>query len=84
MIKFIFILTVRINKTIEIIRINNNKTLFPYQKDPFKLKTGGLVQMKSVKDRNRDRTYEDVDRDVTNLGSTFSQETNRRDEDAEL
>jgi len=54
------------------------------EKDPFKLKTGGLVQMKSVKDRNRDRTYEDVDRDVTNLGSTFSQETNRRDEDAEL
>jgi len=53
-------------------------------KDPFKMKTGGLVQMKSVKDRNRDRTYEDVDRDVTNMSSTFSQETNRRDEDAEL
>lgn len=53
-------------------------------KDPFKMKTGGLINMKSVKDRNRDRTYEDIDRDVTNLGSTFSQETNRRDEDAEL
>lgn len=54
------------------------------EKDPFKLKTGGLVQLRGVKDRNRDRTYEDVDRDVTNLGSTFSQETNRRDTDAQL
>ena len=52
--------------------------------DPFKLKTGGLVHIANVKDRNRDRSYEDVDRDVTNLGSTFSVETNRRDEDAEL
>ena len=54
------------------------------ESDPFKIKTGGLVQIANVKDRNRDRTYEDVDRDVTNLGSTFSVETNRRDEDAEL
>nr|XP_002128903.1 telomere length and silencing protein 1 homolog [Ciona intestinalis] len=52
--------------------------------DPFKMTTGGLVEMGNVKDRNRDRTYEDVDRDVTNLGHTFSVETNRRDEDAEL
>nr|CAB3227263.1 uncharacterized protein C9orf78 homolog [Phallusia mammillata] len=52
--------------------------------DPFKVKTGGLVSLRNVKDRNRDRTYEDVDRDVTNLGSTFSVETNRRDEDSEL
>lgn len=42
------------------------------------------MKIVNVKDRNRDRTYEDVDRDVTNLGSTFSVETNRRDEDAEL
>uniref|UniRef100_H2YJ04 Hepatocellular carcinoma-associated antigen 59 domain-containing protein n=1 Tax=Ciona savignyi TaxID=51511 RepID=H2YJ04_CIOSA len=52
------------------------------ENDPFKMKTGGLVEI--AKDRNRDRTYEDVDRDVTNLGHTFSVETNRRDEDAEL
>lgn len=55
-----------------------------FEKDPFKLKTGGLLNLKGVKDRNRDRSYEDVDRDVTNLGSTFSQETNRRDEDTQL
>ncbi|CAK8673661.1 unnamed protein product [Clavelina lepadiformis] len=54
------------------------------ENDPFKLQTGGLITMSRVKDRNRDRTYEDTDRDVTNLGSTFSVETNRRDEDAEL
>jgi len=55
-----------------------------FQTDPFKLKTGGLIDLRSIKDRNRDRTYEDVDRDVTNLGSTFSVETNRRDEDSEM
>lgn len=54
------------------------------QSDPFKVTTGGLIDMKRVKDRNRDRTYEDTDRDVTSLGTTFSSETNRRDEDAEL
>ncbi|XP_039248194.2 splicing factor C9orf78-like [Styela clava] len=54
------------------------------ENDPFKLGTGGLIDMRRVKDRNRDRTYEDTDRDVTNLGTTFSAETNRRDEDAEL
>lgn len=31
--------------------INENKML---QNDPFKLKTGGVVDMKKVKDRNRD------------------------------
>lgn len=61
---------------------NEQKALM--DSDPFKLTTGGLIDMKKVKDRNRDRTYEDVDRDVTNLGTTFSAETNRRDEDAEL
>ena len=52
--------------------------------DPFKLKTGGLIDMSGVKDRNRDRTGEDSDKDVTNLGSNFSIETNRRDEDIEM
>ncbi|XP_061762667.1 splicing factor C9orf78 homolog [Nerophis ophidion] len=49
--------------------------------DPFKLKTGGVVDMKTVKDRNRDMTEEDTD---LNLGTSFSAETNRRDEDADM
>ncbi|KAJ8339162.1 hypothetical protein SKAU_G00359480 [Synaphobranchus kaupii] len=49
--------------------------------DPFKLKTGGVVDMKKVKDRNRDMTEEDTD---LNLGTSFSAETNRRDEDADM
>lgn len=30
------------------------KSTFLFQNDPFKLKTGGVVDMKKVKDRNRD------------------------------
>lgn len=36
-----------------IIIITNNLIIFS-QNDPFKLKTGGIVDMKKVKDRNRD------------------------------
>lgn len=49
--------------------------------DPFKLKTGGIVNMKKVKDRNRDMDEDDND---LNLGTSFSAETNRRDEDADM
>ncbi|XP_068617058.1 splicing factor C9orf78 homolog [Brachionichthys hirsutus] len=49
--------------------------------DPFKLQTGGVVDMKKVKDRNRDMTEEETD---LNLGTSFSAETNRRDEDADM
>nr|ACQ57912.1 C9orf78 [Anoplopoma fimbria] len=49
--------------------------------DPFKLKTGGVVDMKKAKDRNRDMTEEETD---LNLGTSFSAETNRRDEDADM
>lgn len=49
--------------------------------DPFKLKTGGIVDMKKVKDRNRDMTEDETD---LNLGTSFSAETNRRDEDADM
>ncbi|XP_076321159.1 splicing factor C9orf78 isoform X1 [Tachypleus tridentatus] len=48
--------------------------------DPFKLKSGGIVNMKNIK-TNR---VEDKDLDVVNLGHTFSVETNRRDEDADM
>ncbi|ROI27863.1 hypothetical protein DPX16_23185 [Anabarilius grahami] len=49
--------------------------------DPFKLKTGGVVDMKKVKDRNQNLT---VDENDLNLGTSFSAETNRRDEDADM
>lgn len=52
--------------------------------DPFKLRTGGLLDINTVKDRDRDRTGEGSDKDVTSLGNSFSQETNRRDEDVEM
>ncbi|PIK60827.1 hypothetical protein BSL78_02227 [Apostichopus japonicus] len=52
--------------------------------DPFKLKTGGLISMKDIKDRNRDRSDEGLNRDVANMGSTFAAETNQRDEEAEM
>ncbi|XP_027021285.1 telomere length and silencing protein 1 homolog isoform X1 [Tachysurus fulvidraco] len=48
--------------------------------DPFKLKTGGIVDMKKVKDRALDTSTEDD----LNLGTAFSAETNRRDEDADM
>lgn len=49
--------------------------------DPFKIKTGGIVDMKKLKDRGKDRIGEDED---LNLGTSFSAETNRRDEDADM
>uniref|UniRef100_A0A8C1TWU8 Chromosome 9 open reading frame 78 n=1 Tax=Cyprinus carpio TaxID=7962 RepID=A0A8C1TWU8_CYPCA len=49
--------------------------------DPFKLKTGGVVDMNKVKDRNQDMTADEND---LNLGTSFSAETNRRDEDADM
>ncbi|KAM9440300.1 splicing factor C9orf78 homolog [Clarias gariepinus] len=47
--------------------------------DPFKLKTGGIVDMKKVKDGAIDNAEDDL-----NLGTAFSAETNRRDEDADM
>ncbi|XP_071507968.1 splicing factor C9orf78-like [Diadema antillarum] len=52
--------------------------------DPFKLRSGGMITLKDIKDRNRDRSDEAYDRDVANMGSTFAVETNQRDEDAEM
>uniref|UniRef100_A0A8C2D463 Chromosome 9 open reading frame 78 n=1 Tax=Cyprinus carpio TaxID=7962 RepID=A0A8C2D463_CYPCA len=51
------------------------------QDDPFKLKTGGVVDTNKVKDRNQDMTADEND---LNLGTSFSAETNRRDEDADM
>ena len=52
--------------------------------DTFNLRKGGLLNINTVKDRDRDRSGEGLDKDVTSLGNNFSQETNRRDEDVEM
>ncbi|KAK9522564.1 hypothetical protein VZT92_019016 [Zoarces viviparus] len=49
--------------------------------DPFKLKTGGVIDLKKAMERNRDVIEEETD---LNLGTSFSAETNRRDEDADM
>ncbi|CAJ0966715.1 unnamed protein product [Ranitomeya imitator] len=50
--------------------------------DPFKIKTGGMVDMKKLKDRGKDSKIGDDEE--LNLGTSFSAETNRRDEDADM
>ena len=50
------------------------KKLKSIQNDPWKTKTGGLVDMKRLKDN-------DV---VNNMNNNFAKETNQRDEDAEM
>ncbi|GFS69732.1 telomere length and silencing protein 1 homolog [Nephila pilipes] len=49
--------------------------------DPFKLKTGGFIDMKALNRKGKSGTEE---LDAVNLGSVFSAETNRRDEDADM
>ena len=51
--------------------------------DPFKLKTGGLVDLNDlIQDRNRDRDGENEK--SINLGANFAAETNQRDEDTHM
>ena len=51
--------------------------------DPFKSKTGGMLDMDLIKDRDRDREGEEKERSIS-LGSSFAVETNRRDEDTHM
>lgn len=51
--------------------------------DPFKGRTGGMLDMDLVKDRDRDREGEEKERSIS-LGSSFAVETNRRDEDTHM
>jgi len=55
---------------------------YTMEKDPFKYKPSS--KLRHVKDRDRDRKYDLVDRDVTDLGNTFSQQTNSQDTDAQM
>ncbi|XP_038626096.1 telomere length and silencing protein 1 homolog [Tachyglossus aculeatus] len=49
--------------------------------DPFKIKTGIMVNMKRLKERSKDWINKEED---LNLGTSFSAETNWRDEDADM
>ncbi|XP_053328809.1 splicing factor C9orf78 homolog [Spea bombifrons] len=49
--------------------------------DPFKIKSGGMVDMKKLKELGKEKIGEEDD---LNLGTSFSAETNRRDEDADM
>lgn len=49
--------------------------------DPFQMATGGMVDMKKLKERGKDKVSEEED---LHLGTSFSAETNRRDEDADM
>lgn len=48
-------------------------------KDPFKMKTGGIVDMKKLKAKKPQ-----VDEEYDAIGTQFSAETNKRDEDEEM
>lgn len=58
------------------------KSLIPFQKDVFNIKSGGLVNMQTIKSgqfkQNNDDAYD------TGIGTQFSAETNKRDEDEEM
>ncbi|KAK4472906.1 hypothetical protein MN116_004113 [Schistosoma mekongi] len=49
--------------------------------DPFKLKTGGLVDLNSISSTKQEEEDDDVE---ARLAKTFATETNKRDEDAEM
>nr|CAX74351.1 hypothetical protein [Schistosoma japonicum] len=49
--------------------------------DPFKLKTGGLVDLNSISSTKQAEEDDDVE---AHLAKTFATETNKRDEDAEM
>ncbi|KAH7984503.1 hypothetical protein HPB52_022141 [Rhipicephalus sanguineus] len=69
---------------VSVIGLNLGKKLTPKEElvidDPFKLKTGGMIDMKALKGKRV--TMEELD--AVNLGNTFSVETNQRDEDADM
>lgn len=46
--------------------------------DPFKVKSGGMINMKNVTVKNVDDAYD------VGIGTQFSAETNKRDEDEEM
>ncbi|XP_064457391.1 splicing factor C9orf78-like [Ornithodoros turicata] len=69
---------------VSIIGLNLGKKLTTKEElvieDPFKLKSGGMIDMKALKGK---RVVVD-ELDAVNLGNTFSVETNQRDEDADM
>lgn len=61
-------------------RINQN-ILPKFQNDPFKSKSGGMVNMKNLKTGKMNQVEDAYD---VGIGTQFSAETNKRDEDEEM
>lgn len=59
-----------------------NLTVLVFQDDPFKVHTGGMVNMKTLKGGAGVKQVDDA-YDV-GIGTQFSAETNTRDEDEEM
>lgn len=51
------------------------------QNDPFKVKSGGMVNMKNLKSGKVNQVEDPYD---VGIGTQFSAETNKRDEDEEM
>jgi len=62
------------------LKMTVGKTVMPVenitQSDPFKMDTGGFIDMRKIKRLPSD--------DSNNIGTAFAAETNQRDEDAEM
>lgn len=68
-----------INIFLTFVRMKLNFIKFFLQDDPYKTKSGGMVDVNALKNAPKmDDAYD------TGIGTSFSAETNRRDEDAEM
>lgn len=56
-------------------------SFYSFQKDAFKIKTGGMVNMKNLKSGKVQQVEDAYD---VGIGTQFSAETNKRDEDEEM
>lgn len=52
-----------------------------FQNDPFKIKSGGMLNMKNIKSGKIQQVDDAYD---VGIGTQFSAETNKRDEDEEM
>ncbi|DAA24182.1 splicing factor C9orf78 homolog [Bos taurus] len=63
------------------LKLEETREVQNLRKRPNGMKTGGMVDMKKLKERGKDKISEEED---LHLGTSFSAETNRRDEDADM
>lgn len=55
--------------------------MYAFQNDPFKTKSGGMINMKNLKSGKVNQVEDAYD---VGIGTQFSAETNKRDEDEEM